>query len=213
MGIETRASIRRRIDANNGASAFDLSAILDSFVHRTEDLSKGQVLVGGSSSGSASTGSSATTVINNYIGPLTAPLNYTGDFTAGFTDYSLVSKLWTINQIAASTPNSISIVAAQTILPYTVVTADGYIADSTNNAHYGKVIGICIAGGAIGTSIQVQFSGKVTKPSWGLSIGPAMLNGTSIGVRASFTGFAQRLGNTIATDTIVLGLQCLATKN
>lgn len=103
---------------------------------------------------------------------------------------------------------NVPFVATENIPAFTVVTATGKIADSSNVVqHRGRIIGVCIEAVVSTFSGSAVTVGKITNPLWSWSIGDIIyLNGTSLSIIPTSTGFSQRIGIAIQSDTIDIGL-------
>lgn len=118
----------------------------------------------------------------------------------------------TTPRVIASSPSSailtsVSIVAQDILHAYDPVTVIGKLADSGNNACYGKVIGLMANDLGIGFSGDVIVDGLLTNPAWSWTPGsPIYLNGTSLSQTAPSTGFSQEIGISKTSTTIYVNL-------
>jgi hypothetical protein len=113
------------------------------------------------------------------------------------------------NGIIDNAENIITKIEAQENLPvYTIVTVDGYIADSTNIAHLNKVFGITIENINNDLAGKVLTFGYIQNTNWNFQQGTKLfLNGTTIDTVPSSTGFSQEIGNAFNSNTIYFSLQ------
>ncbi len=101
----------------------------------------------------------------------------------------------------------IQVLAAEDLPAYTLVTAQGNIADSNNFAHYDKVVGMTIIAVLTGFIARLADDDEVTNPGWAWSPGSHLfLNGTTISVTPPSTGFSQRVAVARTATTIIMGL-------
>lgn len=100
------------------------------------------------------------------------------------------------------------ILAVDTLAPFSVVTINGKIADSSNLAYFNKVVGVNgstqINSGFTG---NVNVAGLVTNSGWSWSPGASIfLNGTNLSQTPASTGFSQVIAVAKTSDTIFVSL-------
>lgn len=101
----------------------------------------------------------------------------------------------------------VSVVAGDTIAQFDPSTITGRLADSSNTAYYGKVIGIAKTGMAIGFASSIVVAGLVTNAAWSWTPGATIfLNGASLSQTAPSTGFIQEMGIAKSSDTMYVDL-------
>jgi hypothetical protein len=97
------------------------------------------------------------------------------------------------------------VVASELISAFSLVTHDGYNADSSNVFHRGKIAGMSIEDIATGTSGKVVSVGIVVNPLWSLSVGNILyLNGTSISIVPPSTGFRIQVGEVLSSTSVYM---------
>jgi hypothetical protein len=100
------------------------------------------------------------------------------------------------------------ITAAMDIPALSLITANGMVADSSNLAHFNKVVGIVMAdvlSGAIATAVV---EGEVTDLGWTWG-GPnylLFLNGTTLSATPPSSGWSQLIGITRTSQTVFIRL-------
>ena len=131
------------------------------------------------------------------------------DVPAGGGDMLAIDWDKNSNGIIDNAENIITKIEAQENLPaYTIVTVDGYIADSTNIAHLNKVFGITIESVNSGLACKVLTFGYIQNTNWNFQQGTKLfLNGTTIDTVPSNTGFSQEIGNAFNSNTLYFNLQ------
>ncbi len=108
---------------------------------------------------------------------------------------------------AAGAGAAITLVAADTIPAFSTVTSGGRLGNSSNLAHFGKIVGPNAIAGVIGFPVDVQQIGELTNPAWTWSIGDVIfLNGTVLSKVPPSTGFSQFIGVARSATIIVVEL-------
>lgn len=106
---------------------------------------------------------------------------------------------------SALDPAGSTVLAAEDLPAFSVVTVGGNIADSNNTAHFSRVAGITIDDVASGFIATVELEGEITNPAWSWSPNDKLfLNGTSLSTSAPTTGFAQMVAIARTTETIMI---------
>jgi hypothetical protein len=106
---------------------------------------------------------------------------------------------------AAGAGAEISLVAASSFPAFSAVTSAGALANSSNLAHYGKVVGLNALAATLGFVVAVRQIGELTNGAWSWSIGDVIfLNGTTLSKVPPSTGFVQQLGVARSATTIVI---------
>lgn len=100
----------------------------------------------------------------------------------------------------------IDVVAAEDLPAFTVVTVDGHVADSSNFAHIGRVVGLTLADIATGFSGSVKMEGEMTNPAWSFTPNSKLFLGSGGGLSsiAPATGFAQVIAVAQSDQTIII---------
>jgi hypothetical protein len=100
-----------------------------------------------------------------------------------------------------------NLVAAEDLVAFAAVTITGRNANSSNLAHYAKIIGISMAAIASGFAGPVRDMGEITNPAWTWTAGDMIyLNGASLSKIPPTIGFSQRLGLAKGPTIIVVEL-------
>lgn len=101
-----------------------------------------------------------------------------------------------------------SINIAVDIPAFTLVTANGEIADSSNIFHFGHVVGLSTVAVLSGFTDTVVAEGEVTNGSWSWTNNDKIfLNGTSLSTISPSTGFSQFIAIAKNNNTIYVRLQ------
>mgnify|MGYP006921407149 CR=1 FL=1 len=107
--------------------------------------------------------------------------------------------------------NMIDIVAAEDVLAGDVITSDGFIADSNNLLHRGRIAGIAKSDTLTGFTIPVQTGGKITIPSWSWTNGQRLfLNQKQLNPipgNSSNSFFLQSMGLATGAQTIIIEVE------
>ena len=104
--------------------------------------------------------------------------------------------------------STIDVLAAEDLPAFTIVTATGLIADSSNTGHYGKVVGITTEDVALGFIAKVITDVEVTNDAWSWSPGDHIfLNGTTLSTTPPTTGFCQMVAIARNANIIVVKLE------
>ena len=141
------------------------------------------------------------TLINNH--PLLSQFNR-GNQLVKLNNYKQLpkvdgSKLTNV----LSTGSAVSYIAQANITIYTVVTSDGFTANSNIISQRNKIIGITNANTLTGFSGTAVGIGTITNPAWTWVIGDKIyLNDTSLSTIAPTTGYIQLIGTATGADTI-----------
>jgi hypothetical protein len=98
--------------------------------------------------------------------------------------------------------------ATENIPAFSLVTANGKIADSSNTTHFNHVVGLSKVAVLNGFVVTVTVEGEVTNPSWSWTNNDKIyLNGTSLSTTAPLTGFNQFIAIARNNNTIYVRLQ------
>jgi hypothetical protein len=125
------------------------------------------------------------------------------------TDFIDAIKLGISNSGGGGNSN-VNILQVETILSeninaYSLVTIDGYKANSNNLSHADKILGIMEQTNTTGNYEMVTTMGEVTNTSWSFPIlSKVFLNGTNLSTVPPTTGFVKCIGTTKDSNTIVL---------
>jgi hypothetical protein len=91
---------------------------------------------------------------------------------------------------------------------FSMVTADGKIADSSGFGHFGHVVGISLVFTLTGFVVTVVTEGEVTNPAWTwINNQKIFLNGTSLSTTPPTSGFSQFIALARNNNTIYVRLQ------
>ena len=102
----------------------------------------------------------------------------------------------------------ISIVALEIIPIYQIMTATGYIANSSNISHSKIIAGISTQDILSNHSGSVLSAGIVTNSNWNWNTGDVLyLNGTEISKIPPDTGFIVEIGSAISSETILVSIK------
>lgn len=105
-----------------------------------------------------------------------------------------------VNQNPTSTA---SVSASEDIDAFSLVTADGYMANSNDLTHFGQVIGFSITPILAGSIGRIVLSGEVMNPIWVFARGaPVFLNGLSLATSPPSMGFVQQIGSAVSNNKI-----------
>jgi len=98
------------------------------------------------------------------------------------------------------------LVTMQEAVPaFVMVTSTGFRADSTNQAHRGKVVGMTTAAVGIGEVATLSDDDEVTNVGWSWSPGQnVFLNGNIVSASPPSTGFSQKVGMARNANILVL---------
>lgn len=98
--------------------------------------------------------------------------------------------------------------ASENVPAFSVVTSDGYIANSNNIVHKNKLIGINKEAVNLGFVGNATVTGEISNPAWSWVPGDKLyLNGVTISTIAPAVGFSVQIGTASKSDTIVVLLQ------
>ncbi len=104
--------------------------------------------------------------------------------------------------------SNVNIAATENIPAFVAVTTSGKIANSSNLAHLGKVVGISVAAIASGFSGAVQLIGELTNPAWAWTSGDSIfVNGAGLSASAPATGWIKKLGTAKTPTTVIIELE------
>jgi predicted RecA/RadA family phage recombinase len=122
--------------------------------------------------------------------------------------FKLTSPTGGVARVGAEIPTVIiSVVASEDLDAFVAVTSGAELADSTNVAHWGRVIGLTLGAIAADSSGAIAKEGRVENPAWSWSTGDVLyLNGTSLSTTAPSTGFSQVIGVALNATTVVIKL-------
>jgi hypothetical protein len=102
---------------------------------------------------------------------------------------------------------SFEIAASEDIPAFAPVNIRGEVADSTQNADFGKVVGVAAAAIATGFVGSVITFGTLTNSAWSWTAGSTIfLNGTTLSQTPVAVGFSQAIGVAKSSDTIFVSL-------
>lgn len=111
------------------------------------------------------------------------------------------------NVSAPSNSVIVEIVAAEPITAYSVVTVDGYLADSADLSAFNRVLGVSNEAMATGFPVSVVQKGIVENPAWAWTTGDRIfLNGGSLSTTPVSSGFSQLIG--LAKDSQTIVVEC-----
>lgn len=101
----------------------------------------------------------------------------------------------------------VKVVVIEDILKYDVVNGDGSKANSSIIGKRNRVIGLAISNIANGFSGDVQQDGEIMNIAWSWTKGlPVYLNGTGLSHTSPVSGFIQKIGIAINTNTIEISI-------
>lgn len=102
----------------------------------------------------------------------------------------------------------ISITASEPIAIGDPVTITGYVGDSSDVTHAGKIAGIAITTAEPGFSAKVATEGEVTNSAWNWTAGDIIyLNGKALSVTPPAAGFLQEIGEAKNNHVIYVNVQ------
>jgi predicted RecA/RadA family phage recombinase len=114
---------------------------------------------------------------------------------------------WIVRTAGVGGVSAVDLLAAADLSAFTVVIANGNIADSNNMAHCGHVIGIALSNIAAGFIGVVATSGEVTNPAWTWLRGDVLyLNGTALSTTPPSSGFLQQIAIAQATTKVIVDM-------
>lgn len=103
---------------------------------------------------------------------------------------------------------SVSVIAAENIFKYDVVTVDGYRADSETDAHRNKILGVSTENIPVGQSGNILIFGYLTNPSWSWTTNnPVFLKDNLISEIPPLTGFSCQIGNIKSASKIFVNIR------
>lgn len=103
---------------------------------------------------------------------------------------------------------TIEVVAAEDIPAFSAVTAQGNVGDSSNTAHYGKVVGIAQTDVTSGFIATLVVDTELTNPLWSWSPNTILfLNGTLLSATPPSSGFSQVVAVARNATTIIVRLE------
>jgi hypothetical protein len=106
------------------------------------------------------------------------------------------------------TPEQIEFNAIELIPAFSLATAEGEVADSTDLAHFNKVIGMVIEDVPNGFVGNATVDSEVTNPAWAWSPGSKLfLNGIAISLTPPITGFSQMVAVARNSQTIIMRME------
>lgn len=104
-------------------------------------------------------------------------------------------------------PEQIQFNAIEDIPAFSLATADGQVADSSDITHFNRVIGMVIEDVANGFIGEATVDGTVTNPAWAWSPGSKLfLNGTTISLTPPAVGFSQMVAVARNAQIIIMKL-------
>lgn len=102
----------------------------------------------------------------------------------------------------------IAINAAEDLAAFSMVTADGHVANSANTGHYGKVVGITSTFVASGFVAQLFDDDEVDNPLWSWSVGQKLfLNGITLSTTPPSSGFCQMVAVARNPTTVIMRIE------
>ena len=194
---------------NTASSEDDLNVIIDNYVEKPDTL----ITFSDDTVNVKLSEDIINVTIDNYVkGPCTfITLNDTpSDYTGQAEKFLLVNT--TEDGLSFVTPFAESVITkieAKENLPiYTVVTIDGYIADSTDITQINKILGITTEATNTGLACKILTFGYIQNLNWNfLQETKLFLNGTMIDVIPSNIGFVQEIGSVFNVNTLYFNLQ------
>ena len=113
-----------------------------------------------------------------------------------------------VDLVSSKISSYLTVNANENISAYSVVTADGYIANSATVNQRNRIVGINPTAISNGFAGDVVAGGKITNAAWSWTPGDKIfLNGTSLSTTAPSTGFVQMLGIANKSDTIEIQIK------
>lgn len=111
----------------------------------------------------------------------------------------------------ASITQTIEVLAAESISLYSVVTTNGYNANSSTSAHNGRIAGISITSTGSGFMAEVIPQGEVENVGWSWSAGEQIfLNGTNLSTTAPTSGFRVIIGSALSSTKLLVAIsECI----
>jgi hypothetical protein len=104
-----------------------------------------------------------------------------------------------------------SLPAPATVSQYAPLISSGSsvaVADSSNVAHAGKVVGIAAISANVGDNLDVQFQSTIVNSGWNWDVTkPVYLNGSQLSQTPPTTGFVQIIGVPVTPTTLLIQLQ------
>ncbi len=101
-----------------------------------------------------------------------------------------------------------SIVASEDVAIYLPITSDGFEGDSTDLTQLGDICGVTDEAILSGFSGVVITQGEITNSAWTFVTGDIIfLNGSVLSTVAPSTGYSQKIGQVIRTDTIKVEIE------
>lgn len=105
-------------------------------------------------------------------------------------------------------PEQIEFDATELIPAFSLVTSSGKVADSTDLTHFNRVIGMTVEEVQNGFIGQATVDGEVTNPAWVWAPQSKLfLDGSTLSVVPSATGFSQMVAIARNADTIIMKLE------
>ena len=105
------------------------------------------------------------------------------------------------------TTDTADIVATANIAALQLITAGGAVANSSNVAHFNRVVGIVMIATLSGFIATATVEGEVTDGSWGWTPNVKLfLNGTALSTVPPSSGFSQLVGLTRNSNTVFIRL-------
>lgn len=124
------------------------------------------------------------------------------------------AKVWHLVQVtgtgggAGPTQELVDVTMQDAVPAYVMVTADGRRADSSNSAHFGKVVGMTTQAYSIGAVASLVDDDEVTNTGWAWSPGAKLfLNGTNVSTTPPSTGWSQMIGVARSANTVIIQLR------
>jgi hypothetical protein len=108
----------------------------------------------------------------------------------------------------SSSSSMVSLVAAENISKYDIVTTDGYIANSAIDGQRTKILGMATENITMGNSGNIQTFGDIDNASWSWTANITLfLNGTSVSSIAPSTGFVIPVGTIRNATRVFINIQ------
>ena len=137
-----------------------------------------------------------------------------GDFLQGQDNVEIDTQQFSLEMVEPTSSISgggqelIDINAAENLPAFAMVTVNGNIADSSNVAHYGKVVGMTTIAVLSGNIASLVDDDEVTNPLWSWSAGQKLfLNGTSLSTTPPSSGFCQMVAVARNNTTVVMRIE------
>jgi predicted RecA/RadA family phage recombinase len=145
---------------------------------------------------------SAASIASTKLAAWSADRNANSHRLTGLLDPTNPQEAATKNYVD-SVANVQSVVAAESISAFQVITVTGARANSNTIAQIGKILGITQAAINAGFSGNVTVVGEIDNPSWAWTTGDLIyLNGNTLSTTAPSSGFSQQIGAAVTSTRI-----------